>query len=135
MAFPRVLRDLTARLTDPVEVLDAADLAGRVQRTGCARVADVSRGDLATLTGRIRTVLTGGGPEVLGLTAEVFDGTGAIEVCWLGRRSIPGIDTGRFIRVTGRVGDRDGRRIMFNPRYALLDGQPCRTVEESRDRA
>ena len=88
-----------------------------------------------SLTGRIRTVLTGGGEDFLGVTAELFDGTGAVEVCWLGRRAIPGIDTGRAIRVTGRVGLRGGHKIMFNPRYELLAGQPRRTVEESRDRA
>ncbi|UVE95368.1 hypothetical protein [Dietzia sp. B32] len=135
MPFPRGLRELTARLTDPVEILDAADLAGRVHRTGCAHVSTVSRGDHATLTGRVRTVLTCGGEDFLGLTAEVFDGTGAVEVCWLGRRTVPGIDTGRFVRVTGRVGLRQGHKIMFNPRYELLEGQPRSTVEESRDRA
>lgn len=124
MPFPRTLRDLTSRLTDPVELLDAVDLAGRVHRTGCAHVATVSRGDRVTLTGRIRTVVTSGGEDFLGLTAEVFDGTGAVEVCWLGRRAVPGIDTGRFLRVTGRVGLRHGRKIMYNPRYELLDGQP-----------
>lgn len=125
MPLPRTLRGLTARLTQPVETLDAADLAGRVRRTGCAHVSTLSRGDHATVTGRVRTVVTCGGGDFLGLTAEVFDGTGAVAVCWLGRRAVPGIDTGRFIRVTGRVGLREGRKIMFNPRYELLDGQPA----------
>lgn len=135
MSLGRALRELSSRLTDSVDVLDAADLSGRVQGTGCVRVSEVVRGELVTLTGRIRTVLTGGGEAFLGVTAEVFDGTGAVEVCWLGRRAIPGIDTGRFIRVTGRVGIRGGHKIMFNPRYELLAAQPRRTVEESRDRA
>lgn len=120
----RVLRRMSARLTDPVDVLDAAELAGRVHGSGSACVNDVARGDRATLTGRIRTVAIGGGEDHLGVTAEVFDGTGAVEVCWLGQRAIPGIDTGRYIRVTGRVGVRDGRKIMFNPRYELLAGRP-----------
>lgn len=131
----RTLRKLSARLTDPVEVLDAAELAGRVHISGCACVTDVVRGDHATLTGRIRTVLTGGGEGNLGVTAEVFDGTGSIDVCWLGRRAIPGIDTGRYIRVTGRVGTREGRNFMFNPRYELLAGQPRRIVEDTHERA
>lgn len=121
--FARRLRDLSARFTDSAESLDAAELAGRVHSSGCARVADVTRGDLVTLTGRIRTVVTCGGENFLGVTAEIFDGTGAVDVCWLGRRSIPGIDTGRCVRVTGRVGLKDGRKIMFNPRYELLTGQ------------
>lgn len=124
VSFARALRELTARLTEPVEVRDAADLAGRVNRTGCAHIASVERGDRAILTGRIRTVLTCGREDFQGLTAEVFDGTGAIEVCWLGRRTVPGIDTGRFIRITGRVGVRHGRKSMYNPRYELLAGPP-----------
>lgn len=123
----RALRRISSRLTDPVEVLDAEELADRIAGSGARCVVDVDRGDRATLTGRIRTVVTGRGDDHLGVTAEVFDGTGAIEVCWLGRGSIPGIDTGRYIRVEGRVGIRHGRKIMFNPRYELLIGQPGRT--------
>lgn len=129
------LSRLSARLTEPPGDLDAVDLAGRVQSTGCACVCDAERGDLVTVTGRIRTVQSGGGEDCLGVTAEVFDGTGAIDVCWLGRRSIPGIDTGRFVTLTGRIGTRSGHKIMFNPRYELLEGRPGRTAEEKRGRA
>ncbi len=131
----RSLRRISARLTAPVEELDAAELAGRVLELGSTPIADTVRGDRVTLTGRIRTVQVGGGEGFLGVTAEVFDGTGAVDVCWLGRRALPGIDTGRDIRVTGRVGERGGRRIMFNPRYELLSGQLRRTVEETHERA
>lgn len=134
-SLTRALRRISTRLTDPVEVLDAAELAERAHGSGSSRVADATRGDRATFTGRIRTVSTGGGADHLGITAEVFDGSGGIEVCWLGQRAIPGIDTGRYIRVTGRVGLREGRKIMFNPRYELLAGQPRRTVEETHERA
>lgn len=135
MSLTARFRSLSARLTDPLDTLDAADLADIVDCEGCSRVADAVRGDLITILGRIRTVLSGGGDDVLGMTAEVFDGTGAVDVCWLGRRSIPGIHTGRYVRVTGRVGIRNGRRIMFNPRYELLAGQPGRKLEVRRDRA
>lgn len=124
MSMSRMFRGLSARLTDPLESLDAADLAGVVHGSGCCPVRDSHRGQLVTITGRVRTVMSGGGEQFLGVTAEVYDGTGAVDVCWLGRRSIPGIDTGRSINVTGRVGLRNGRKIMFNPRYVLLDGQP-----------
>lgn len=124
MFLTRAVRGLSSRLTDSLDTLDAADLVGLVRSSGCSRIEDAGRGDLVTLTGRVRTVLTGGGEEFLGVTAEVFDGTGAVNVCWLGRRSIPGIDTGRYVRVTGRIGTRDGHMIMFNPRYELLAGRP-----------
>ena len=135
MSFTRLLGGLAARLTEPLDDLDAEDLAVRVRSTGYLRMADVSCGDLVTLTGRVRTVSSGGGAECLGVVAEVFDGTGAVDVCWLGRRSMPGVDTGRFLEITGRIGERDGRKFMFNPRYELLAGQPCRTAEEKNGRA
>lgn len=134
MALSGILGGLAARLTDSPDRLDARDLENRVRSTGCARVADVSRGDFVTLTGRVRTVSSGGGHDHLGVTAEVFDGTGAVDVCWLGRHSVPGIDTSRCLRVTGRIGVREGRTIMFNPRYELLVGQPGRTAEEKHGR-
>ncbi|MDX2355345.1 OB-fold nucleic acid binding domain-containing protein [Dietzia sp. PP-33] len=120
----RLIRGLSARLTESLDSRDAADLAGVVRGTGCCHVANAERGHRVTLVGRVRTVLSGGGEHCLGVTAEVYDGSGAVNVCWLGRTSIPGIDTGRFLKVTGRIGVRDGQKIMFNPRYELLSGQP-----------
>lgn len=134
MSLSGLLGGLAARLTDSPDRLADRDLADRMRATGSTRIAEVSRGDLATLTGRVRTVSSGGGHDHLGVTAELFDGTGAVDVCWLGRRSIPGIDTGRYLRATGRVGVREGRMIMFNPRYELLAGQPGRTAEENHGR-
>jgi hypothetical protein len=53
------------------------------------------------------------------LEAELFDGSGALDLVWLGRRTIDGVEPGRRIRVEGMVCDVDGRRTMFNPRYEL----------------
>ncbi|HMT50098.1 MAG TPA: hypothetical protein PKC36_08130 [Dietzia sp.] len=124
MSSTHRIRGFSARLTESLDELDAADLVGLVHGRGCSRVADAQRGDLVTVTGRVRTVLTGGGVDFRGVTAEVYDGSGAVDVCWLGRKSIPGVDTGRFLTVTGRIGTRDGHKIIFNPRYELLAGRP-----------
>ncbi|MCB0908195.1 MAG: OB-fold nucleic acid binding domain-containing protein [Nocardioidaceae bacterium] len=71
------------------------------------------RGTLRTVTLRPR----GGVPA---LEAELYDGTGSITVIWLGRRRIGGIQPGRSLQVSGRIGRHDGVRIMFNPRYELM---------------
>jgi len=115
---------LAARLTESLTDADAVDLEGSVRRTGCACVSESERGAHVTVTGRVRTVQTGGGDDCLGVTVELFDGTEALDLCWLGRRTIPGIDTGRYLRVTGRIGERGGHKIMFNPRYELLECRP-----------
>lgn len=53
------------------------------------------------------------------LVATLFDGTGTVELRWEGRRSIPGIDVGRRIEVSGTVGRRKHLAII-DPLYRLL---------------
>lgn len=124
---------LSARLTESLSESDAVDLAGSARESGCDCVCDADRGSLVTVTGRIRTVQSGGDDECIGVIVEVFDGTEALDVCWLGRRSIPGIDTGRHIRVTGRIGYRGDHKVMFNPRYELLVCRPGLETNEAGD--
>ena len=62
------------------------------------------------------------------LEAELYDGPGRIDLVWLGRASIPGIEPGSTVVAEGRLGVRRGRATMFNPRYELAtsaDGQPA----------
>jgi hypothetical protein len=62
------------------------------------------------------------------LEAELYDGPGRIDLVWLGRASIPGIQPGSTVVAEGRLGVRRGRATMFNPRYELstsADGQPA----------
>ncbi len=77
------------------------------------RVPVVLRGSLRTVTLRPR----GGVPA---LEADLGDGTGVLTLVWLGRRRIIGIEPGRSLTVTGRIGVHEGRRIMYNPRYELM---------------
>ena len=71
------------------------------------------RGTLRTVTLRPR----GGVPA---LEAELYDGTGAVLVVWLGRRRIAGVGPGRSVQVEGRIGRHEGQRVMYNPRYELI---------------
>ncbi len=53
------------------------------------------------------------------LEAELWDGTGAVTVIWLGRRQIPGIDPGRSLKLRGRITTLHGHRAIYNPIYEL----------------
>jgi RecG-like helicase len=110
---------LLRRLTASVHHLDAVDLQSDVERLNCCPVEDLARGDHATVTGRLRAVVYNPREHVPTLEAELFDGSGAIELVWLGRRRIVGIEPGRRLKVTGRVGIHDGRLAIYNPRYEL----------------
>ena len=53
------------------------------------------------------------------LEAELFDGSAAIQLVWLGRHRITGIEPGRRILAKGRVGLHDGQLAIYNPWYEL----------------
>lgn len=112
-------RRLGRRLTEDIDQLDAEELAEKADASGACRASDCRRGEEATMLGRLRSVEAC--PKAAGATvqAEFFDGTAAITLVWIGRRRIPGIEPGRRILVRGRVGDRDGRKVIFNPYYEL----------------
>ena len=73
-----------------------------------------------TLAGVLRSIARRPSGTVPALEAELYDGTGVLDVIWLGRREIPGIDAGRHLILQGRITGAQGRRRMFNPRYTLL---------------
>lgn len=87
---------------------------------GALSISEAPDRQPVTLRGNLRTVTVmprGGVPT---LEADLDDGTGVITLVWLGRRHITGIDAGRAITVSGRIGRHDGRRILYNPRYELM---------------
>ena len=52
--------------------------------------------------------------------ANPRDGSGEVTLVWLGRKKIPGIETGRTVKATGRISCKQGRKVMYNPAYELL---------------
>jgi hypothetical protein len=52
--------------------------------------------------------------------AELFDGTDTVTLVWLGQRRIPGIESGRTLRVHGRLGKlENGSKAIYNPHYEI----------------
>ena len=107
------------RLTQDAESLDAEVLREDVAGTGARPVVTCGQGEPVTVTGRLRSVVYTPRETVPTVDAELFDGSGSIHLVWLGRRRIPGIEPGRAISARGRVSDRDGTKIIFNPWYEL----------------
>jgi hypothetical protein len=77
------------------------------------------------ITGTVRSIRhdrIGGMPA---LEAELQpSGQSKIELIWLGRDAIPGIEPGRTVAVEGRVAVRRGRDTLYNPRYELSTAAP-----------
>jgi hypothetical protein len=78
--------------------------------------ADRPRIRIAGTVRVIRQDPIGGMPA---LQADLCDGPGSVQLIWLGRVSIPGIEPGSTVVAEGRLGVRRGRATMFNPRYEL----------------
>lgn len=114
-------RRLGRRLTEDIDRLDAEELAEVACASGATKVSDAAAGDEVTLCGRLRSVEACPKAAGASVAAEFFDGTGTVALVWIGRRKIPGIEPGREIIVHGRIGQRDGGRVIYNPRYELQD--------------
>ncbi|WP_454789756.1 OB-fold nucleic acid binding domain-containing protein [Mycolicibacterium lutetiense] len=114
------LRRLTRRLTEDPEQLDVEELSDEAANTGALRAIDAQRGQEVTMVGTLRSVECNGKGCSGGIKAELFDGTDTVLLVWLGQRRIPGIESGRTLRVHGRVGKlENGTKAIYNPRYEI----------------
>lgn len=113
---------LRHRLTASPQRLDDADLKSEVERLACQPVDCLTRGQIATVAGRLRSVRYTPTEHVPTLVAELYDGSAPLQLVWLGRRRIAGLEPGRRLVARGRVGLRDGSLAIYNPWYELQRG-------------
>jgi hypothetical protein len=107
------------RLSSTQEELHSEELQEDTQSVGCTRICDCDDRQIVSVTGTLRAVTLRPLAGVPALEAELFDGTAALDVVWLGRRSIIGIEPGRKIIASGRISINRGRPVLFNPKYEL----------------
>ncbi|PRX06417.1 UNVERIFIED_ORG: ATP-dependent DNA helicase RecG [Actinomadura viridilutea] len=113
------LRRFLRRMTSSKAEMEAEELQQTSGAEGATPITACAARKRACVAGTLRTVTLrprGGAPA---LEAELYDGTDVINLVWLGRRKIAGIDPGRRLRAEGLVSVQDGRKVMFNPRYEL----------------
>lgn len=113
------LRRLLRRFTVTDEEREAERLQHAAARAGYRLARECSRGDYATISGRLRSVVYTPRTGPPALEAELYDGSGTVLLVWLGRRHIAGIEPGRELTVRGRVATRDGEPVIYNPYYEL----------------
>lgn len=114
------LRRLTRRLTEDPEQVDAQELTDEAAQTGAQKAIDCQRGQEVTMVGTLRCVEANSKGCASGVRAELFDGTDSVMLVWLGQRRIPGIESGRTLRVHGRMGKlENGSKAIYNPHYEI----------------
>ena len=87
---------------------------------GTHMVADCRARERQTISGVLRSVRYPPREMPPELVAELYDGSGVVELVWLGRREIPGIEPGRRLVVSGRLTSGERHLVMYNPAYTLL---------------
>ena len=110
------------RLTADDQSIDAQALRADAVSAGCEPLSSCRKGEVVTVTGRLKSVIYTPRETVPTLEAELFDGSGSVTLVWLGRRRIPGIEPGRTVTARGRFAAFDGRRVIYNPWYELGAG-------------
>ncbi len=110
------------RLTADDQTIDAARLRQGSVSAGCEAVSACRKGEVVTVTGRLKSVVYTPRETVPTLEAELFDGSGSVTLVWLGWRRIAGIEPGRTLSAHGRFASFDGRQVIYNPRYELSAG-------------
>lgn len=109
------------RLMADARDLDAAELQSEVTRCSAIPLHSLHRGEVAVVTGRLRAVVYTPRANAPTLQAELFDGSACIDLVWLGRRRVAGIEPGRTIMARGRVGVHEDRLAIYNPWYELRE--------------
>ena len=116
------LRGFFSRLASSQSEIEAQELREGADEAGATPIASCGGRRRFCVAGTLRTVTLrprGGAPA---LEAELYDGSDVIDLVWLGRRRIAGIEPGRPVKAEGLVSIQDGRKVMFNPRDELRPG-------------
>ncbi|HEV7196782.1 MAG TPA: OB-fold nucleic acid binding domain-containing protein [Pedococcus sp.] len=111
---------LGERLTKSVTQLEADELKEDSVRLGCTPMNQLADRQLATVSGTVRAVTLRPRVNVPALVVDLYDGSRTINLVWLGRRTIGGIEPGRYLRATGRVTYCRGIPTIFNPAYEIV---------------
>jgi RecG-like helicase len=84
---------------------------------GTTRIGDAQARSGSKLAGVVRRITVRPVEGYESLEALISDGTGEIEVVWMGRRSIPGLSLGTRVVVEGVVAEQRGHMRMVNPTF------------------
>ena len=112
----RISRTLERLSTENIE---AEELQSDAAKAGCKLIASQADRSVVTIHGVLGSVTLRPVDGVTALEAELYDGSDCVTLIWLGRRKIEGVAAGRQLKAYGRIGMRNGTRVIYNPRYEL----------------
>lgn len=114
------LKDALGNLFASAEQVAAEEERSVARKQGATTlIEDAADRTKNTFSGVVRSLVFNPEQDRVRLEAELYDGTGALALVWLGRRKISGIAPGSRMSVTGIVTFSNGRPVMYNPKYEL----------------
>ncbi|HEY6277564.1 MAG TPA: amino acid permease [Streptosporangiaceae bacterium] len=119
---PRMGSNPLQRLIADRDLLDAQDLQAEASVASATPIADCPDHEFVSVAGVLRAVTLRPRGTSQTMEADLWDGTGSLNLIWLGRRAIRGIRPGRRIVVQGRITQIHDQRTMYNPSYELRPG-------------
>jgi RecG-like helicase len=111
---------LSERLTKSVTQIEADELQEDAARMGCTPMSELVDRQEATVSGTVRAITLRPRVNVPALVVDLYDGSRTINLVWLGRRTIGGIEPGTKLRASGRVTMTRGTPTIFNPAYEIV---------------
>lgn len=105
------------RFMSTAEQLENEDLTDQARKAGAVPLSECQVRQKVTLRGTVTSVTASNSSW---LEADLNDGTGTVSLIWMGRRRIECILPGRHLKVTGRLTEEEGRRVIFNPEFEVL---------------
>lgn len=115
----RPRRGLVARLLASRSEIEAVDEQRFAHSQGSTLAVNTRVRNRAQVSGVLRSVTYRPQDRVPALLAEVYDGSGSVDLVWLGRRDVAGIQPGRRIVATGMICPGRRRNTIYNPRYEI----------------
>lgn len=115
-----LLSRLGERFGKTAQQLEVDALLQESERSGGTRVSQLANRQVATVSGTVRAVTLRPRVNVPALVVDLYDGSQTMNLIWLGRRSIAGIEPGTYLRATGRVTFARGVPTIFNPAYEIV---------------
>lgn len=119
MGLKERLRDLT-RTDAELEADEIRERAMADPEVAVACSAALVERRRATVAGSVRCITMPPRQSVPVLVAELFDGERSVNLVWVGRRRIAGIEPGVFLVAEGRIAKVKGVPTIFNPNYQIV---------------
>jgi hypothetical protein len=114
------LRQWWRNLNAAAHELDAEALRESAVESGSEVIENVISGQLTTLYGTLHSLVFNPETSVPTFRAELFDGSGVVQLVWLGRRKIRGLYPGVRLSAEGRLVLVDDKLVMYNPKYRVI---------------